>query len=191
MLSKHHFVSPSSFTFNFSVIANIFTEWSEGWVEGFIHCCWDIFPRKHPQSCYITRVAAQVSEVGSVTLHRAQWPGPSRRKYLSLLRQKIFRAKKNIFTDFGRQETTRKLGGCLQIRGHWVTAVWIPWVFPCCSKKGILGLVWSVIFPRIERERDWVSPCLALNRFISTTISPGPRARHYLTCRDVIPRVFV
>ena len=188
MLSKHHFVPPSSFTFNFSVIANIFTEWRGGWRDLFI-ASETHFSENTPKSCYITRAAAQVSEVGSVTLHRAQWPGPSRRKYLSLLRQKIFRAKKNIFTDFGRQETTRKLGGCLQIRGHWVTAVWIPWVFPCCSKKGILGLVWSVIFPRIEIER--VSPCLALNRFISTTISPGPRARHYLTCRDVIPRVFV
>ena len=151
MLSKHHFVPPSSFTLNFSVIANIFTEWRGGWRDLFI-AFWDIFLRKHPMSCYITRAAAQVWEVGRVTRHRAQWPGPSRRKYLSLLRQKIFRAKKNIFTDFGRQQTTRKWG-CLQIRGHWVTAVWIPWVFPvfpCCSMEGILGLVWSVIFPRIE-----------------------------------------
>ena len=39
----------------------------------------------------------------------------------------------------------------------------------------------------IPLYRERVSPCLALNRFISTTISPGPRARYYLTCRDVIP----
>ena len=116
------------------------------------------FSWKHPMSRYITGAwaGAQVSEARwGVTRHQAQWPGPSRRKYLSLLRQKIFGAKKNMFTELGRHQEVMvssdkgSLGDCSQ------NPLGVPKV-PLLQQGDTLlrcvwmGLVWSVIFPRIE-----------------------------------------
>ena len=111
MLSKHHFVPPSSSPLNFSIIANIFIEWRDwGWRRVLFIAFWVTFLMKTPHVSLHHRSRSRSPGVGrrrrGVTRHRTQWPGPSRRKYLSLLRQKIFGAKKNMFTEFGRQQQT-------------------------------------------------------------------------------------